>query len=173
MIDKINFRFKDKVFIFLAIVGLLLAFYFRLFSSNNRQIEPTWSLLSEIEEKVTDSSLVELAIGKEILEVEIAKNNEKMILGLGQREKMIENHGMLFIFPRSDRHPFEMRGMRFDLDFIFINDSKIVEIIKNVPVNFSGILSGDKDYNKVLEVNAGWTDEKGIAVGDKVMARIK
>lgn len=119
------------------------------------------------------SSFKQLQINENVLKVEIADTKDKRSKGLGGREKLASDEGMLFIFPDAKKHSFWMKGLKFPLDFIWINDNKVVDIIKNVPSPTEGQKDEDlpiylpiTEVNRVLEVNAQTVDRMGIKVGD-------
>ncbi len=100
--------------------------------------------------------------------------------GLSGKTKMADNEGMLFDFGNKEGTPgFWMKDMKFNLDFIWIDQNKIVGITANVPapVDDNGLKIRDNDLptyyppsvvNQVLEVNSGWTEKNKIKTGDEV-----
>lgn len=176
MIDEIQFKFKDKVFILLVICGLSLAFYFRIFNpdsfSDNNQSEESFFEIRE-ENEITDETIVNLEIENSILQVEIAISEEKKVAGLSNKEFLTADGGMLFVFSQKGSYVFEMRDMNFDLDFIFIKDDEIIDVKKSVSRNFEEGIRGNGEYDKVLEVNAGWFEKNGIKTGSKISWKIK
>ncbi len=93
--------------------------------------------------------------------------------GLGYRDSLAADGGMLFVFDHPDRYEFWMKGMRFPLDFIWINGNKVADLSRNIPqpVNETAQpvrLSPSVPADKVLEVNAGTIDRVGIKAGDLV-----
>jgi uncharacterized protein len=108
-----------------------------------------------------------------IVYVEIADSPEKKYQGLSDRASMPQDRGMLFIFPGGNNGAFEMRRMRFPLDIIWIKDLKIAKLDKNLPPpyetnNVPVIVYSPGSVQHVLEVNAGWSDQNNIGVGDEV-----
>lgn len=107
------------------------------------------------------------------VDVEIVDEKEEMSLGLGSRGGLDENSGMLFIYDRSIIPVFWMKGMRFDLDFVWIREGLVVEITKNVPYPTNSeidppLIRPSELSDWILEVNAGYVDKNGIQVGDEV-----
>jgi uncharacterized protein len=93
--------------------------------------------------------------------------------GLGYRDSLAEDSGMLFVYDHPERYGFWMKGMRFPLDFIWINGNKVADLSLNIPqpaddaaqpVSLAPAVPADK----VLEVNAGVIESLGIRVGDLV-----
>ncbi len=110
------------------------------------------------------------------LNVEISDNASKRKQGLGGRQSLASDSGMLFIFDKLDVYKFWMKGLSFPLDLIWIRDSLVVDIIKNVTPPMPGqkdetlpLYAPSQPIDKVLEVNAGFVDAHGIKVGDRVL----
>ncbi|MDO8451991.1 MAG: DUF192 domain-containing protein [bacterium] len=110
--------------------------------------------------------------------LELAISPEEKERGLGYRDRLAPERGMLFIYDHKEQFSFWMKGMRFPLDFIWIDGATIVDITKNVPVDPHSInpkiLAPTRTYrpavavDKILELNAGAVDTFGIAIGDTV-----
>lgn len=109
-----------------------------------------------------------ISLGKCNFNIEIADNNVSRQKGLSERDSLCEDCGMLFNFPAKDRLVFWMKGMRFNIDIIWISDNKVVSIEKNVPYDFKGTLPSPGLVNKVLEINAGKSDECKIEKGSEL-----
>lgn len=119
--------------------------------------------------------LVKLEIGDKVFKVEVADTQSKRSKGLGGREKLASDEGMLFIFEKVDKYPFWMKGLKFPLDFIWINGDNIVDILPNAPEPFDGqtdeslpIYQPRVEIDKVLEINGGVAENLGIKIGDTV-----
>ena len=109
------------------------------------------------------------------INIEIADAQEKRSIGLGGRESLATDSGMLFLYEKSDKYKFWMKGMKIPLDFIWINDTRIVDLLENIEPPKSGQKDEDLPLiapiiavNKILEVNAGFVDSHNIKVGDKI-----
>lgn len=113
-------------------------------------------------------------IGEFIFSIELAVTSRVKERGLGYRAGMKENHGMLFVYDHKEKYPFWMKGMRFPLDFIWIDGSTIVDITKNVPIepevnnDYFTTYASKFPVDKILEVNAGTVDRYGIVIGQTV-----
>lgn len=119
-------------------------------------------------------STVTLA-GKKIY-VEVAKTAAQREKGLSDRQTLCPDCGMLFIFETPDFYSFWMKRMYFDIDMIWINDHKVVDIThrakKPSPEEFDApkiIYSPKAAVDKVLEVNAGWCEKNGVKIGDEIV----
>ena len=90
--------------------------------------------------------------------------------GLSGVEKLKEDEGMLFVFPVLSKYSFWMKGMKFDLDFVWIKDNKVVEITEGVKASREGEavvrVQPEMGVNRVLEVKSGFVKENEIKVGD-------
>jgi len=103
--------------------------------------------------------------------IELALTSAEKEKGLGFRDVLPQDRGMLFVFDHKDRYPFWMKGMRFPLDILWIDDTTVVDVSENVPVATVGVYPSYqpiKPVNKVLEVNAGVVKRFGISIGDTV-----
>lgn len=123
--------------------------------------------------KQTEGNWKDMRVGDHSIKVMVADDPDEMDKGLGYREGLGENEGMVFLYLRPVLPRFWMKGMRFDLDFIWIRDGVVVEIIEQVPapVDDSTVLEfiqPQEPITWVLEVNAGFVEKNGIRVGDLV-----
>lgn len=116
-----------------------------------------------------------VVIGEGKLNVEIADTQEKRNKGLSDRESLASDSGMLFIFPKQDKYPFWMKGLKYPLDFIWIKGEYVVDFLQNIRPPSLGqadqsltIYTAKIPIDKVLEVPAGTIDRLNIKVGDKV-----
>ncbi len=100
--------------------------------------------------------------------VEIADEPAERSKGLGERESLCGECGMLFIFPASGNYSFWMKDMKFALDFIWIAGDRVVGIDENIPPDYSGILKPETPVDKVLEVNAGVCEKHKIEIEDEI-----
>lgn len=106
-----------------------------------------------------------VSLGKCEFRLEFVIDNESRQAGLSNRDSLCEDCGMLFEFPDKGRRTFWMKDMRFDLDIIWLEDFKVVGIEKNIPYGFKGTLPSPASVNRVLEINAGKSDECNIEEG--------
>ena len=67
--------------------------------------------------------------------VEVAKTIEERRTGLMYRKKLLNNEGMLFIFPREKIIQLWMKNTYIPLDVIFISENKVIVDIKDYGVN--------------------------------------
>ena len=102
--------------------------------------------------------------------VEIAKTIEERRTGLMYRKKLLNNEGMLFIFPREKIIQLWMKNTYIPLDVIFISENKvIVDIKKNMEKLSETIVKSKVKSRYALEFNAGLINKLDIKIGDKVL----
>ena len=113
-----------------------------------------------------------IKIGQTIIPVEVAITEEQKELGLGNREKLDPNRGMLFPYDHKEQFNFWMKGMHFPLDFIWILGNTVTDITENVPPPVGNeqpvIVKPSQPVDKILEVNAGFIAAHAIKIGDSV-----
>ena len=102
--------------------------------------------------------------------VEVAKTIEERRIGLMYRKKLLNNEGMLFIFPREKIIQLWMKNTYIPLDVIFISENKvIVDIKKNMEKLSETIVKSKVKSRYALEFNAGLINKLDIEIGDKVL----
>jgi uncharacterized membrane protein (UPF0127 family) len=117
--------------------------------------------------------LIELSYGDGALQVEVAATLDARRVGLGGRESMAEDAGMLFDLGETRVPSFGMRDMQFALDFIWITeDQRVQGVIADVqPVGIGdppGAYVPTDPVRYVLEVNGGTAERLGIEPGDQL-----
>jgi uncharacterized protein len=104
--------------------------------------------------------------------IEVAVTEAQKELGLGKREKLDANTGMLFPYDHKEQYNFWMKDMHFPLDFIWIDGKTVVDITKNVPpptgTEQPVVITPKVPVDKIFEVNAGTIAKYGIQIGDTV-----
>ena len=118
----------------------------------------------------------QIKVGNVVIKVEIADTAAKRAQGLSGRDNLASDSGMLFVFPIVKQHQFWMKGMKFSLDFIFIRDGKVVDLMRKVPPpqpnqqdNTLTVYEPVVPIDMMLEVNSGFVDASNIKVGDQVL----
>lgn len=113
---------------------------------------------------------VDLKIKGKTVAAMIAGDDSSRQLGLMYRksEDLGESQGMLFIFHESEPRSFWMKNTLIPLSIAFIDDSgKILEIADMKPHDEAHTRSINS-VRYALEVNQGWFQRNGIAVGDAI-----
>ena len=113
-----------------------------------------------------------IKVGNTAVKVMVRDTVEGRSQGLSGVEKLKEDEGRLFVFPVLSKYSFWMKGMKFDLDFVWIKDNKVVEITEGVKASREGEavvrVQPEMGVNRVLEVNSGFVKENEIKVGDMI-----
>lgn len=114
-------------------------------------------------------------VGGATVRVEVADDEASRQLGLGGRDTLSRDHGMLFLLP-NDQPSFWMKGMRFPIDIVWIHGNEVVDVTADVPPPRgpgAGLptYSPDRPADRALEVNAGWAARHGVRPGDTVRVR--
>ena len=108
-------------------------------------------------------------VGTADIRVELADTDAKRTQGLSDRPLLAKDAGMLFTFDKPATYAFWMKDMHFPLDFVYFNNFKIVEVKENVPATDLTPFSPSEPVDAVLEVNAGFIQRNGVAVGQVVV----
>jgi uncharacterized protein len=119
---------------------------------------------------------VAVRIGSASFRAELALTPETRSRGLGGRDALDPDAGMLFVFPKEGIESFWMKGMRFPLDFVWISsDKRVLEVTANVPPLPAGtadsvlpLYEPAQLVRYVLEINAGLAQQVGISSGGAV-----
>lgn len=117
----------------------------------------------------------EIVVGETQLMVDLAVEGHEQMLGLGYRNGLEEGTGMLFVNEQSAPRSFWMKGMRFCIDIIWIENDEIVGAAENACPDPDGTDDQDREryasgepVQHVLEVPAGWMSEQGYGPGTPV-----
>jgi uncharacterized membrane protein (UPF0127 family) len=107
--------------------------------------------------------------------VEVAADTPARELGLGGRDGLPADAGMLFDLQQPATASFWMKGMRFALDMVWIDDAKrIVATARDVqpqpgaPDSALTLYHSPSPVRYVVEVNAGAADRLGLTDGTTV-----
>ena len=105
-----------------------------------------------------------------IVRVTVADTDATRDKGLGGREGLAKDEGMLFVFDSDDKYGFWMKDMRFPIDILWLSSAgRIVDMRESVslstyPVVFEPIAPA----RYVLELPAGFAEVHNIKIGDEV-----
>lgn len=102
------------------------------------------------------------------VKAEIMQTPEKIVSGLAGRPSLAFGKGMLFVMPQDKLQQFWMRGMRFSIDIIWIDKWKIIGCERNISADDPRIFTSPGFAGMVLEVPAGFCDQTGVQLNDKV-----
>ena len=115
-----------------------------------------------------DVSTSALTIGKHRLTVEVATTPEKRAVGLMHRFSLKPDHGMLFVFERTEPQSFWMKNTYIPLSIAFVGeDGRIINIDDMQPQTEETHWSrGPARF--AIEMKRGWFAERGILPGATV-----
>lgn len=148
---------------------LAMAMLFSTMSASLAQAAPPWR------HQVAPLETAEITVGGVPLLVELAYRPADTSRGLGYRDGLAPGTGMLFLFQEAGPRSFWMKGMRFCLDIIWIEDGAIQGAAENVCPDPDGTADEDRPSQRspvpvsyVLEVPAGWLAANGFGAGTPV-----
>lgn len=102
------------------------------------------------------------------LEVELATTPEEQILGLMYRDRLEDNKGMLFVFPKEKILSFWMKDTRIPLSIAFIKaNGQIIQIESMKPYSLDTHVSKET-VKYALEMKEGWFRAHNVKEGDTV-----
>jgi len=111
-------------------------------------------------------------LGKTVVAVELATTQQQWETGLMWRSYLGPHNGMLFIFDEEQYLNYWMKNMKIQLDVIFIAPNMAIVDIKHdfQPCKSEPceVYTPSKPYVYVLEVNANFTINHNINIGDKI-----
>ncbi len=148
---KVMLWFGGIVVLFAAIVGFELAHFGTLTDSSAAPASPYVLTLAGVQ-----------------VHVRLAQTPTDQEKGLGGRDSLAPDEGMLFIFPKDGQHAFWMKDMKFPIDIIWLAvDGKVVYIVPDLsPNTYPQSFAPSKPARFVLEVPAGFAAKHNVHVGD-------
>jgi len=125
-----------------------------------------WSCSSN--SNISDNITYEINIHDKKPRVEVAFRQKERTIGLMFRDKLDNDHGMLFIYPQEQNLSFWMKNTGIPLSIAFINSSETITQIESMaPYSLTNHTSNVK-VRFALEMEKGWFRKNGITVGSKV-----
>lgn len=114
-------------------------------------------------------------IGQSKINLQVVKSEKDRMKGLSGKTSLGQNDGMLFVFDAKGKYPFWMKGMKFPIDIVYINDDTVVYLVENAAPEGQApsltVYTPDASANFVLEVNAGMAKKLGIKKGTKIILK--
>lgn len=109
-----------------------------------------------------------------VVSVEVVDTPKMRMAGLGGRKRLLPTEGMLFVFQGSPAsYTFWAKDMRFPIDIIWLNGDEIVDIAASVAPpqkeETPPLYTPRAPSDRVIEVVGGFTQEKRILIGSKVV----
>jgi uncharacterized membrane protein (UPF0127 family) len=98
---------------------------------------------------------------------DIAATSDQKSKGLGVKDSLKDNEAMLFPFSEVGEHTFWMKGMKFPIDIIWLDDDKQVVHVEHslepcVPNSFCQTYTPREDSLYVLETVAGFAQKYNV-----------
>jgi uncharacterized membrane protein (UPF0127 family) len=150
---------KKNLFLLLIAVALLvISFKFLPFHCSSKLC---------LEKSIQTTQTKTVLLKNISISVSIAQTNAERTQGLGGRDGLKENEGMLFVFDKPDTYGFWMKDMKFSIDIVWILGGKIIFIEKSLsPTTYPKVFSPTSPAQFVLELPAGFCDTHEVRVGD-------
>lgn len=162
---------KYQVFGYVLILLVCVALFSYDESGGNRIL--LWPLKRQTEARTPQASV---RIGGVTVQSSVARTVAERSRGLAGRTRMAEDEGMLFVFDQRGLYQFWMQGMLFPLDIIWIENGRVVDLMRGAPVPSSSadvpVYTPQRSASYVLEVHAGFSERHGINIGSPVALRI-
>jgi len=90
-------------------------------------------LIGACTEEQAENDLVKVTIKGKVFKLEPALDHATRVVGLGGRESLTENGGMIFVFKRAQRQAFYMKDCLMDIDIAYLDDSGRVTAVYTMP----------------------------------------
>ncbi|MSR71266.1 MAG: DUF192 domain-containing protein [Candidatus Taylorbacteria bacterium] len=96
-----------------------------------------------------------------------AKTPYALEKGLGGRSGLLENQGMLFIYEKTGNYSFWMKGMRFPIDIIWLDEGLRIVAMKEhaTPDSYPEVFDPRLESRYTLEVIDGFVDKNQLKIG--------
>lgn len=104
---------------------------------------------------------------------EFADTDKAKAIGLSKYNSIDDDFAMVFEFGNTDSPTFWMKGMKFPIDIIFVNNSKIIHIYKNINPPSSEdeeleLYRITEPSDTVVEIKAGLSDKYNFEKGGSI-----
>ena len=159
-------QLNNKKYFIIIVVGLLIAVFSLVFlKQDNKDKQTDTSFNYEISQLKTKSIFYK----EKEFKTYIADTDSSRELGLSVFNALLDNEAMLFVFERSKIYPFWMKGMKFPIDILWLDEHKnIVSIKENArPEDFPETYSPRQKALYVLEFKSGFVEKEKITLGDE------
>jgi uncharacterized membrane protein (UPF0127 family) len=104
-----------------------------------------------------------------LIGIEVADDEAEREKGLMWRTALEDTEGMLFVYNDADYRVFWMRNTFLSLDIIFVSgDRRVVNIAKQTEPLSDRLYRSVKPAQYVVEVVAGFCDQKGVREGTEI-----
>ena len=129
--------------------------------------------LDEIVHTNSSYKLANVTINGFNLLTDVPTTEDQFQKGLGIKDHLKENQGMLFIFGQPAKYAFWMHGMKFPIDIIWVdNKNNVVHVERNLSPCTIDLAcpsySPDKDSMYVLETTSNFSERHNVTIGTHV-----
>ena len=111
---------------------------------------------------------IELTASFHRIDAEVAADQPSRMQGLMMRKSMPANQGMLFVFPRAERHCMWMRNTFIPLSVAFMDADGVIINIEDMQPQTENNHCARKPARYALEMNLGWFAQRGIKPGTRL-----
>jgi|SRR3989344_3139847 len=121
----------------------------------------------------TGSPMIVGEFGGVSLRIEYATTKAAREKGLGGRESVLGDYGMLFVFPKDDLYGFWMKDTLVSLDIFWLDaEGKVVSIARDVATTtYPRVFYPTMPARYVLETAAGFAREHSVATGTPLLLK--
>lgn len=112
--------------------------------------------------------LTTLRIGDVEARVEVADEPSERERGLMYRDSLPEDTGMLFVYPSQRTLSFWMRNTKIALDIAYVDQRGYIVDIQRMEPQSDELHESAAPAMYAVEMAAGWFEEHGVEVGDRV-----
>ena len=105
--------------------------------------------------------------------VEVARTPSERSQGLMFRKQLPKDHGMLFVFERTQSVSFWMDNTSIPLDLLFADaEGEVVNLHANAVPFSQDLIPSRQPIRYVLEIPGGVAKQRGIRVGDRLRSAL-
>ena len=125
--------------------------------------------------KVVPLNIIDEEIGGKKFTLEIASNEKSRELGLGKRNSLGDNEGMIFVFDKLDNYGFWMKDTHFPLDILWLNENcTVVGKATMLPESFPKAFYPDFPAKYAIEfpIGSALNIKEGDAISCKEIAKL-
>lgn len=103
-------------------------------------------------------------------QISILETVKQQYQGFSYQQQPSSDQGLLFIWPQPAKRAMVMRNMNFSLDFIWLNQKKIVQLDqKALPEGAQPVNKYQADQvDAVIEMPAGFIERHNLVIGQSV-----
>ncbi|MFA6553984.1 MAG: DUF192 domain-containing protein [Candidatus Paceibacterota bacterium] len=149
------------IFIIVGIIGLVILTYYLVSTKSVPSFD------DYVQQNSSKLSTISVGAPNGTINTFVATSSDDQELGLGGRDSISKQEGMIFAFPDSASRGFWMQDMLFPIDIVWIREDKTVASVTSgiATSTYPDIFFPTEPVMYVLELNAGSAKDFGIATG--------